>query len=67
MRVKMLRSFNALKVGQTAEVGDGVAEFWIQCGRAQRMVPTETIEVRPSKPTRTQRTRAHLSDPVPTS
>ena len=67
MQVRMLRPFNALKPGQVAEVGDGVAEFWIQCGRAQRMVPTETIEVRPSRPTRTQRVKSHLGGLAPTS
>lgn len=39
MRIKMLKPFNALKAGQVLEQTDGVAELWIHCGRAERMVP----------------------------
>ena len=60
MKVRMLKPFNALKAGVVADVGDGVAEFWIQCGRAERLVPPETIEVQVAKPQRKEtRGRKH--------
>lgn len=45
MRIRMLKPFNALKAGQVLEQTDGVAEMWIHRGRAERMVPEETLEV----------------------
>jgi hypothetical protein len=41
----MLKPFNALKAGQVLDQTDGVAELWIHCGRAERMVPEETVTV----------------------
>ena len=50
MRIKMLKPFRALKVGQVLEQTDGVAEFWINQGRAERMVPDTIVEVAARKP-----------------
>jgi len=45
VKIKMLKPFNALKAGQVLEQTDGVAEMWIHCGRAERMVPENTLDV----------------------
>ena len=48
MRIRMLKPFNALKAGQELEQTDGVAELWIACGRAERLVPPETVTITPA-------------------
>ncbi len=45
MQIRMLQPFNALKAGVVLQQTDGVAEMWIQCGRAERMVPDEVLTV----------------------
>ena len=46
MRIRMLKPFRALKVGVILDQADGVAEMWINCGRAERMVPEATLGIR---------------------
>jgi hypothetical protein len=54
----MLKPFNALRAGKVLEQTDGVAEMWIRCGRAERMVPDEVLDIvqevarQPMKPKR---------------
>ena len=55
MRITMLKPFRALKVGAVLEQTDGVAEMWIRSGRAERMVPEETVEVAVTSGRRRQR------------
>lgn len=57
MKIKMLKPFRALKAGKVLEQTDGVAELWIHCGRAERMVPepTVTVDAMPANPPRRRR------------
>jgi len=51
MKIRMLKPFNALKAGTILDQSDGVAEMWIQCGRAERMVPeTPAVEATVKRP-----------------
>jgi hypothetical protein len=52
----MLKPFRALKAGKVLEQTDGVAEMWIHCGRAERMVPEPTVTV-DANPRRRRRTK----------
>jgi hypothetical protein len=55
MRIRMLKPFRALKAGVVLKQTDGVAEMWIHSGRAERMVPEETVDVAVTSEPRRQR------------
>jgi hypothetical protein len=57
----MLKPFNALKAGTVLEQTDGVAELWIHCGRAERMVPEPVIAVTPKRRGRPRTQREMLA------
>jgi len=61
IKIRMLKPFNALKAGQVLDQTDGVAEFWIQSGRAERLVPPEKVQVTHKKASRKKKV------PVPTT
>jgi hypothetical protein len=55
----MLKPFRALNAGKVLDQTDGVAELWIHCGRAERMIPetTVTVDAQPAHPRRGRRTK----------
>jgi hypothetical protein len=61
MKIRMLKPFNALKAGTVLEQTDGVAELWIHCGRAERMVPEPVIAVTPKRRGRPRTQREMLA------
>ena len=46
MRITMLKQWRALKIGQTYEIPNGVADLWILQGRAERMVAPLGVQVK---------------------